>query len=41
MSYGTMALDSSSGTKAVFKEVEYDQTGTPVSYDGKMVSDGI
>ena len=39
VTFGTMALDSSSGTKAVFKEVEFD-TGTPVSYDGKMVSDG-
>ena len=27
MTFGTMALDSSSGTKAVFKEVEFD-TGT-------------
>ena len=39
VSHGATALDSSSGTKAVFKEVEFD-TGTPVSYDGKMVSDG-
>ena len=39
LSYGATAIDSSSGTKAIFKEVEYDENGDPVSYDGKMVSD--
>ena len=42
LSYGATALYSSSGTKAVFREVDYatyESTGTVAYFDGKMVSD--